>query len=186
MAMVGFGVCLTVSFGAELLVSLMYGPSFEMSGPVLGILIWFILPVFLGGMLTTAFVANGQPKLVPIGTVAGGILNVALNAALIPKFGIIGAAWANVLSYNIANFALFFFLTASRQIAMVGVRASFSPAASAAASLAIGLLVPNELRLPVAIAVYLVGLRLLGAWTEADTRELMRAISGRLNMAQAS
>jgi len=33
----------------------------------------------------------------------GAVVNVALNFVLIPDFGVIGAAWATVVSYSVAG-----------------------------------------------------------------------------------
>ena len=44
---------------------------------------------------------HGEDGVYPVTTAIGAALNIGLNFALIPRFGIIGAAWANAAAYAV-------------------------------------------------------------------------------------
>jgi O-antigen/teichoic acid export membrane protein len=66
------------------------------------IVAWTAIGVFLQGIyLLTSIGLNitKQTGYYPASTIAAAIANIGLNYALIPRFGMIGAAWANVAAY---------------------------------------------------------------------------------------
>ncbi|MFL6279523.1 MAG: polysaccharide biosynthesis C-terminal domain-containing protein [Vicinamibacterales bacterium] len=68
------------------------------------IVTWTAVGVFFYGVyLLTSIGLNITSKTAyyPITTAAGAALNIGLNFALIPRFGIIGAAWANGAAYAV-------------------------------------------------------------------------------------
>jgi O-antigen/teichoic acid export membrane protein len=89
------------ALGPEI-IDLVYGPAFAPAGPVLSILIWslffFFTNTLLGYML---FAANRQRDFLRI-KIATLIINLALGFALIPRFGIEGAAWAAVATLAVS------------------------------------------------------------------------------------
>ena len=55
---------------------------------------------------------NAKPKIIATGTCATALANIVLNAILIPRYGMYGAAVASLLSYSIlamAHFAIVHF-----------------------------------------------------------------------------
>lgn len=122
-----FGICATVTVGSPLIIRLLYGGKYLESAKVLSVLIWSEAGVFFGLMICTALIARGQEKLIPISTTLGAIINVLLNLLWIPKWGIIGAAWATVISYNLVGFILFFLFSSTRDLASIGARVSILP-----------------------------------------------------------
>ena len=70
---------------------------------VLPFQILLIGAVTLGGsrIITNDIAGRGKPMLNTYVAIASVILNILLNIILIPKFGIIGAAWATAISYSI-------------------------------------------------------------------------------------
>ncbi len=98
------GIPLTVGIAsiAPETVDLLYGDQFEVSGRVLGILIWSLLFFFtntlLGYML---FTANRQKDFLGI-KIANLVLNVVLNSILIPRYGPFGAAVATVVTIAVS------------------------------------------------------------------------------------
>ena len=67
-----------------------------------GVVTWTAVGVFFYGVyLLTSIGLNITSKTVyyPVTTAVGAALNIGLNFALIPRFGIIGAAWANGAAY---------------------------------------------------------------------------------------
>jgi O-antigen/teichoic acid export membrane protein len=64
----------------------------------------------LSGSCGDALVALGRTRLVMAGNVGAGILNILLNLALIPRFGITGAAMASASAYALFNLFFLFWL----------------------------------------------------------------------------
>ncbi len=67
-----------------------------------GVVAWTAVGVFFyGTYLLTSIGLNitSHTRYYPVSTTIGAVLNVGLNFALIPRFGIIGAAWANGAAY---------------------------------------------------------------------------------------
>ena len=93
------GILLT----SEKIVRLFYGPGFDLAaGPLrilsLTLLITFPITIVIHAM----FAYNKQKQMVPLWA-AGSVLNVALNWYLIPTLGIVGAAWASLLTQILIN-----------------------------------------------------------------------------------
>ena len=57
--------------------------------------------LFYGVYLLTSIGLNitGRTRFYPVTTAIGAAVNIGLNFLLIPRFGIIGAAWANAAAY---------------------------------------------------------------------------------------
>jgi len=69
-----------------------------------GVVAWTAVGVFFYGVyLLTSIGLNITSKTAyyPVTTAVGATLNIGLNFALIPRFGIIGAAWANGAAYAV-------------------------------------------------------------------------------------
>lgn len=67
-----------------------------------GVVTWTAIGVFFYGVyLLTSIGLNltGRTAYYPVTTAVGATVNIGLNFALIPRFGIIGAAWANGAAY---------------------------------------------------------------------------------------
>ena len=80
---------------ADDLLALVVGPAYAAGG---GVVAWTAIGVLLQGIyLLTSIGLNitKHTQYYPVSTIAGAACNVALNFVLIPRFGIIGAAWAN-------------------------------------------------------------------------------------------
>lgn len=96
-ASIGVAVML-VAVGQEALVALS-GPGKAASGPVfqivgVGFALYPLLSVSSYGLLL-----HKRSMPVFLATLAAAALNIALNFALIPRFGVMGATWAAVISY---------------------------------------------------------------------------------------
>ena len=173
--MVALGVLGGTVALAQPIVDLLLGPSYERSATVLPILMLafvFISMGYLSGYLTT--IVGKQWRLAAIA--AGGVVaNVALNFALIPPFGAVGAAWATVVTELAVNgLALWTvfrvlefrpsFNRAIRTLFAAGIMTA-AVAAAAQIDLIAGLLVVGP--------VYLGALLGLKAITKAELRDLI-------------
>lgn len=122
-----FGACALVTPIAAPAVELLYGRQFLPTANLLIILIWSEVPVFFGVVISNAMVARGVQKYLPASTVAGAILNVVLNLALIPRFGALGASWATVVSYTFASSIFLLFFRDVRPMLMAGLQIALWP-----------------------------------------------------------
>jgi O-antigen/teichoic acid export membrane protein len=97
-------IALPMTFLSYWVVNFLYGAQYSQAGNVLMVHIWAGVFVVLG-------VANGKRLLIEnlqifstIYTTIGAVLNVFLNYILIEKYGVLGAAWATLVSYFVAAY----------------------------------------------------------------------------------
>ena len=94
-------VAFWVSLFSGEIISFIYGKEFLSSGPVLSILIWAEIFVFVGIMNNTILVAADQQILDPVFTGISALVNIILNLILIPRYGFMGAAISSLLTYPV-------------------------------------------------------------------------------------
>lgn len=95
----GVLVAAALAWGAEPIVRALFGQEYAESAAVLRVLA-FVVPLdFVVSTLGTAHVAAGRER--PLAWCAGtaAVLNVAANLVLIPRLGLLGAAWATIGTY---------------------------------------------------------------------------------------
>ena len=96
-------IALFVYFTADVLVPLLVGRAYAESAAVFRIHVWAGVFVFLGRPATKALIIEDLTRHYLIIRVVAAALNVAANYALIPAYGVRGAAWATLLSYACAH-----------------------------------------------------------------------------------
>jgi PST family polysaccharide transporter len=116
------GICVFMSAGAGLIVRVLYGKQFLPAGPLLAVLIWSEIAVFFATVIYNVLIAKNQQWLLPVPTLVGAAVNVALNVVLIPRYGAAGAAWATLVSYTVAWTAVLFFFKETRSLIWQGMR----------------------------------------------------------------
>ena len=98
---------LTISLGifalSEHIVDIFYGPVYSLSAQVLGIHIFTNLFVFQTLALNLWIINEAKGLYQTYQTVLGAITALVANYLLIPHYGILGAAWASVLSYAVSG-----------------------------------------------------------------------------------
>jgi O-antigen/teichoic acid export membrane protein len=94
---VGIGVLFT--FSSDGLVWLLYGEKYAGSGTILAIYIWSAVFVFLTSASGYWLIAENFMMLGLFRTCTGAIVNVALNLVFIPRWGIVGSAYATLIAY---------------------------------------------------------------------------------------
>ena len=119
LAWMAIAIAVPVSIFSSDIINLLFGSEFISAAPVLNIHIWAGVAVFLGVASSQYLITENYTKLSFSRNFIGMIFNVALNYILIPKYGIIGAAYATLVSYTIATFSLLFINKTSYQIVMM-------------------------------------------------------------------
>jgi PST family polysaccharide transporter len=93
--------------GSPLMLTL-YGTEFEGSGEALKVIGLGFFPVFLGMATGNYLIARNFKKFNILRSAAGLVVNIFLNLWFIPKYGIVGAAIASVVSNFVSTFLILF------------------------------------------------------------------------------
>jgi len=101
--MLSLSVAIPMTFLSNWVVTLLFGNAYQQSGSVLAIHIWAGIFVSLGVASGQWFLIEGLQRYSFYRTLLGAVVNVGLNLLMIPKFGVLGAAWATVISYAAAG-----------------------------------------------------------------------------------
>lgn len=109
MVWIGIAIALPMTFLSDWVVNLLYGQQYNEAGSVLMIHIWSGIFIFLGVASAKWFINENLQHLALIRTLTGATLNVILNYYLIPIYGVVGSAWATLISYMFANFLSYSF-----------------------------------------------------------------------------
>jgi O-antigen/teichoic acid export membrane protein len=154
--------------GAELL-GLLFGDEFEQQGDVFVVLSLSIMWFSVGFPIGYGLIAKDQNRRFLAGAATGGLLNLALNLALIPPFGTIGAAFATAGAFVAACLV---WVVASRAPASevsldIGVMSLLSLLACAGLTYE-GIRIPAILLTAVICVVY--GRFVLGPWLRLPLR----------------
>jgi len=119
MGAISLSASVIISLCAGPIVSLLFGRQYADAGPVLAVYIWAGIPVFLGVASNQFLLAEGLMKISLYRTLMGGTASVLLNMVFIPRFGVIGAAIASVISYSVSVFSLILFKNMSGNVRMM-------------------------------------------------------------------
>ena len=112
-------IALPCSFFSKEIIQILYKPEFLPAAPVLTIYIWAGIAVFLGVASSRFLITENFTKIEFYRTLVGMVINVFLNLILIPKYGIIGSAFATLISYSTIVIYLFFFSKTRSQAFMM-------------------------------------------------------------------
>lgn len=124
-----------VAVGATLLsrpiISLIYGESFLPSVPVLSILTWAEIFGFYGLIHYEILISVNRQRLYLLFAATGAVVNVMLNLILIPRYGIVGASIATLISHSLtAGLIIGHILPATRVYNIAGCKAMLRPLAA--------------------------------------------------------
>jgi O-antigen/teichoic acid export membrane protein len=98
------------SIFAKPILQILYGEAYLDAVPVLRILVWYISFAFMGSVRNIWILAEGKQSIVWKLNLFGVVVNVVLNALLIPVLGAKGAATASLVTQMCTNFILGFFV----------------------------------------------------------------------------
>lgn len=101
LVMAGFGaMAALLAIHAELVVDVIARPEFAPAATIVPILtLAFVAHVFYIAVVTVIFYTK-QTGFLPLITGTSAVVNVTTNVALIPVFGIVGAAWATLAAFT--------------------------------------------------------------------------------------
>jgi polysaccharide transporter, PST family len=104
------------------LIALVLGDKFDGAGPVLAIHVLSSLFVFVGVGQSVWTVNESLQRLAMVRTVAGAVINIALNAVLIPHHGAVGAAIATLVAYAFSAWLGNWFWASTRPMFWIQLR----------------------------------------------------------------
>jgi O-antigen/teichoic acid export membrane protein len=134
------------------LVRLVFGAAFAPTGAALRILGITVALIFVYTPSFQALIVFDRQRALFGGLVAGGIVNVALNVALIPAYGLYGAAWATVATHAVLLAVLFVLAARCTPVRPVTRPVAWAAgAAGVAGGLAYALMIATRARVWVAV-----------------------------------
>lgn len=118
-------MALFVCLVGEFTVNLLYGQEFASSSSVLLILIWTIPVTYLGIITNKLIMVQGHQKIIFMKQLVLTLMNIGLNLYLIPRYGIVGAAWATLLADIFVNLFIDVVFNKARWIYFLKMKALF-------------------------------------------------------------
>lgn len=112
-----------LSLLSPLLLPLLFGPQYAAAAPILAIQAWSGVFVALGVASGPWFINTGHLRYGLYQAVAGAVVSIVLNLALIPVFGLKGAAYSLVISYAVSALLLNACFPATRPLFFLQLKA---------------------------------------------------------------
>lgn len=95
---------IVVTFYANEIIDLLYGPQYDAAAEILTVHIWSAIFIFMRTAFSKWILIEGALKFSMLTHGLGALANVGLNYFLIPKFGVVGAAYATLISYAMSSY----------------------------------------------------------------------------------
>jgi len=111
-----------MTLAAPWIIHVLYGEAYSASAKVLSIYVWTSVPLAIGILNVKYLVIENLGIHILWRNVVGGAISIALNLFLIPKYGIVGAATAAVVSYFFANLIIFAFSKKTLPVFIIGIK----------------------------------------------------------------
>jgi PST family polysaccharide transporter len=119
MTWIAISIALPVTFLAGYIIDFLYGEKYGAAGTVLAIHIWAGIFVFLGVVSSKYLLTENYIRISFFRTSIGAVVNILLNLALIPRYGVNGAAITTLISYFLAVFSIVFIKKTRQQSLMM-------------------------------------------------------------------
>jgi len=95
---------------AKYIILFLFGEAYLGSVIILKIYTWAGVVVSAIVILQQYLIIENKTKLIMYSSLSGAIANVVLNLVFIPKFGIIGSAWATLISYSTIPLIIYYLI----------------------------------------------------------------------------
>jgi O-antigen/teichoic acid export membrane protein len=103
------GICIATMIFAPLIMGILYGAAFSGSVIILQIYVWANVGVALNSLVFNYLITENYRKIILITSFVPMIINVILNLIWIPKYGIVGSAYATAISYVLGPLSIMLF-----------------------------------------------------------------------------
>jgi O-antigen/teichoic acid export membrane protein len=119
---IAIAIALPVSILAPFIINLIYGSAFMDGVIILQIYVWSCLGTFLSILTNSYLVTENHRAILFFQSFVPMVLNIMLNLLWIPKYGIVGSAYATLISYSLGPLSILCFRkTRSKIFSMIGV-----------------------------------------------------------------
>lgn len=112
-SLLGVLVSISFAFNSSKIISTLYIPSYAPCIPSFAVLILALSLTFLNFFFLDIFIAARQQKAATVITAVAFIINIGVNLFFIPRFSILGASYARLIS-GVVGVLMFVWLTKSR------------------------------------------------------------------------
>ncbi len=112
-------VAIPTAIFAPLIIKIIYGSQFISAAPILQIYIWSGIGMSLGILTNNYLIAENYRKILFVSSFISMTTNVILNIILIPRYGMIGSAWATFISYSLIPLSLVLFKKTRQRVVHV-------------------------------------------------------------------
>lgn len=106
---------ITITIFSRFIINILYGEEFAPASIPLMIICWYVAFSYFGSIRDIWMLAESKQKYLWIIYISGAVINVGLNFALIPIWGIAGAAIASLITQFFCNFILGFIMPPIRE-----------------------------------------------------------------------
>ena len=96
---IAISIAILYTIFAKQIILLFFGQAYQESASVLILYVWSIVWVYLNNAAWGFYLNEGLEKFSSLRLVLGAVLNIVLNLIFIKKFGLLGAAYATLISY---------------------------------------------------------------------------------------
>lgn len=90
-------------------ITILFGGEFIASAGILQVYVWSSIGFFLGWAINQYLLSENKTKTIMFYNMLSMMLNIGLNLILIPKLGLIGAAWSTLISYSVGPLVILVF-----------------------------------------------------------------------------
>lgn len=103
---IAIAIALPIVFLSDFIMQMLYGVEFVSGAGVLSIYVWGGIGMSLGLISSFYLVTENKRTLMFVSSLLTMLVNIVLNLILIPKYGIVGSAWATFISYLLLGLPL--------------------------------------------------------------------------------
>ena len=121
------GFAFLISISGNWLIPWLFGELYAEAIPVLLVHVWGAAFVFMRTLLSKWLISESLFRLSFMSQMAGALFNISLNIYLIPLYGVLGAAYATVISHVVAGYVVLFFHCDLRPMSRVVSRSLMLP-----------------------------------------------------------
>lgn len=108
---------------AQPIINLLYGNQYTATANVLRLVVWYTTFSYIGAVRGIWMLAEEKQKYLLVANVLGALANVIVNAILIPRYGMFGAAFASIATQFFANIGIGYIIRPIQRNNILVVRA---------------------------------------------------------------
>lgn len=113
---IAIGAAVPITFMSDWLITTLFGAAYQQAGQVLLIHMWASPLVFFGVVSSKWLLVENMQKYSLALTILAAVINIGLNFALIPFFGISGAALATLMTQGLTTVLVLYVLKPTRPL----------------------------------------------------------------------